>query len=52
MLNQEITVLAEEKRKLFLKDKARTQIRTKDQQICNLLRYHCAIRAIFFKNET
>lgn len=27
------------------KKEARTQVRTKDQQICNLLRYHCAIRA-------
>ena len=40
----------QKKKKLSWKDhlvnkKARTQDRTKDQQICNLLRYHCAIRA-------
>ena len=27
------------------KNEARAQVRTKDQQICNLLRYHCATRA-------
>ena len=33
------------------KMKARTQDRTKDQQICNLLRYHCAIRAFYLYDE-
>ena len=33
------------------KKEARAQVRTKDQQICNLLRYHCATRASCLWND-